>query len=45
MANNSDEESLSSVDVSSEKDYSDNKEDDKELSNAVRFLPFTKKIQ
>ena len=41
MANNSDEESLSSVDFSSENDYSDNKEDEEEFSNAVRFLSST----
>ena len=41
-ANNSDEESLSSVDVSSEKDYSYNKEDEEELTDAVRILPTTR---
>ena len=41
MANSSDEESLSSVDVSSEKDYSGSEVDEKDLSNAVRFLPST----
>ena len=40
--NNSDEESSNSVDVSSEKDYSDNKEDEEELTNVVRFLPITR---
>ena len=41
--NNSDEESLSSVDVTSEKDYSDNKEGEEELTDdAVRFLPTTR---